>query len=250
MRSTTNLAWPTEPFGTGQRPFGKDQPMLAALAIEWQGYVLRPVWGCAVYLTVRSTRTLTLDGFSPSFGYEVLTLEPGDEPAMLVERMDELLVASRRQAKFLAGHHLAPDLDRLAGFATTRRFPGVDGVRQLWSNRAEKGRGMAKMVDTAHDFDPPGPVALTAACGRANLTATVLADPDSAPGRSDPAVLVRQALTRTLAVGLIAARSTGRYDWSSPVDVDELVTAAAWDQLDALGKNPPSDAGCITDAVS
>ena len=88
MRSTTNLAWPTVPFGAGQRPFGRDRPMLAAVGMGWSDYEPRPTWGCAVYLTVESTRTLTLDGHQLNFGYQVLTPDSGDDPGTLAERMD------------------------------------------------------------------------------------------------------------------------------------------------------------------
>jgi hypothetical protein len=235
MRSTTNLAWPTVPFGAGQRPFGKDRPMLAAVGMGWSGYVPRPTWGCAVYLTVESTRTLALDGHQLNFGYQVLTPEPGDETGVLAEQMDELLVACRRQAKFLAGHDFAVDLQRLSSVGVGGRLRGVDGVRQQWTNRADKGRGMAKMIDTAHDSDLPGPAALAALCEHADLKVATVANLDDA----GPAATVRHALTCTLAVALVAARVTGRYRWASPIDVDEFVLDAAWDRLAELDESPP-----------
>lgn len=235
MRSTTNLAWPTVPFGAGQRPFGKDRPMLAAVGMGWSDYVPRPTWGCTVYLTVESARPLALDGHQLNFGYQVLASEPGDESGALAERMDELLVACRRRAKFLAGHEFAVDLQRLASVAVGGRLRGVDGVRQQWTNRADKGRGMAKMIDTAHDGDLPGPAALAALCEHTNLKVSTVSNPHDA----GPAATVRHALTCTLAVALVAARVTGRYRWASPIDVDELVLDAAWDRLAELGESPP-----------
>lgn len=234
MPSTTNLAWPTVPFGARQRPFAKDRPMLAAVGMGWSGYVPRPTWGCTVYLTVESTRTLALDGHQLNFGYQVLTPEPGDESSALAERMDELLVTCRRQAKFLVGHDFAVDLQRLAGVAVGSRLRGVDGVRQQWTNRADKGRGMAKMIDTAHDGDLPGPATLAAVCEHNGVKVATVADPDDA----DLAVRVRHALTCTLAVALVAARVTGRYRWTTPIDIDQLVTDAAWDRLAELGERP------------
>ncbi|OLF10929.1 hypothetical protein BLA60_12920 [Actinophytocola xinjiangensis] len=211
--------------------------MLAAVGLAWSDYVPRPTWGCTVYLTVESTRTLVLDDHQLNFGYQVLTPDPGDGPGALAERMDHLLVACRRQAKFLAGHDFVVDLQRLA--TVGGRLRGVDGVRQQWTDRADKGRGMARMIDTAHDGDFPGPAALAAVCEHADLKVAVGVHADADPGNDGVAATVRRALTRILAVALIAARSTGRYRWASPIDVDQLVTDAAWDRLAELGESPP-----------
>ncbi|MGH4016237.1 MAG: hypothetical protein ACRDSL_20400 [Pseudonocardiaceae bacterium] len=225
MRSTTNLAWPITPFGTGQRPFGKARPMIATITVGWIGYIPRPVRACTVYLNTDSTRTLSLEGQHLNFGFEVLTSSESEQPAALAERLDDILVASRRQAKILVGHDLAPALARLGAFAVERRLPGVDAVRQQWTDRATKGRGLAKMFDTAHDLGLPGLSDLAAACEHAALKAATVAEPAS----STTAETVRQAIIRTLAVALVAARSTGKYDWTTPLDLDQLVTDAAWD---------------------
>ncbi len=235
MRSTTNLAWPITPFGAGQRPFGKARPMMATVAVGWVGYVPRPVWACTVYLNTDSTRTLSLDGQHLNFGFEVLTSDQSEQPAALVERLDDILVTCRRQAKILAGHDLASDLARLGAFAVERRLPGVDAVRQQWIDRATKGRGLAKMFDTAHDLGLPGLSDLTEACEHVALKAATVVE----PANTTTAETVRQAITRTLAITLIAARSTGKYDWATPVGLDQLVTDAAWDHLADLSDRPP-----------
>lgn len=236
MRSTTNLAWPITPFGAGQRPFGKARPMMATVAVGWAGagYVLRPAWACLVYLNTESTRALSLEGQSLNFGFEVLTSDETDQPTALAERLDDLLVACRRKAKILVGHDLSPDLARLMTFATERRLPGVDTVRQQWADRATKGRGTAKMFDTAHDLGIPAAAELVTACEHAALKAATVADPDCTP-RGETA---RQAITRTLAIALVAARATGKYNWTAPIDLDQLVADAAWDHLAQLGDDP------------
>ncbi len=232
MRSVSNISRPTTPFGAGQRPFGKDRPILATLAMGWTGYVQVPAWACAVYLTTMSTRTLCLDDRHLNFGYEVLLRQEPDSPTEIAHRLDNSLVACRRQAKTLAGHNLNPDLAKLASFASDqRRLPGVDTVRQQWADRSAKGRGMARMLDTAHDLGPPSEIDLAATCERVGLKAESIADPDGSALAADTA---RQALTRTLAISLVAARATGRYDWTSPVNLDDLVLSVAWDQLDQL----------------
>jgi len=237
MRSTTNLAWPITPFGAGQRPFGKARPMMATVTVGWAGYLPRPVWACTVYLNTDSTRTLSLDGQHLNFGFEVLTSD-SEQPTVLAQRLDDILVACRRQAKILVGHDLAPDLARLGAFAAERRLPGVDAVRRQWVERATKGRGLATMFDTAYDLGLPGMSDLSAACEHADLGAATVDEPTS----TTSAESLRQAITRTLAIALVAARSTGKYDWTTPVDLDQFVTDAAWDHLARLKDSPPEDA--------
>ncbi|MGH3825521.1 MAG: hypothetical protein ACRDRA_22185 [Pseudonocardiaceae bacterium] len=89
------------------------------------------------------------------------------------------------------------------------------------------------MFDTAYDLGLPAAAELRAACEHAALKAATVADPDG----TTPAETARHAITRTLAVALVAARATGNYDWTVPVDVDQLVTDAAWDHLAQLGRS-------------
>ncbi|MGH3872309.1 MAG: hypothetical protein ACRDSR_12490 [Pseudonocardiaceae bacterium] len=139
MHSTTNLAWPITPFGAGQRPFGKARPMMATVAVGWADDVPGPGWACTVYLNTDSTRTLSLDGQHLNFGFEVLTSGEPEQPAVLAQRLDDILVACRRQATILVGHDLAPDLARLGTVVTERRLPGVDAVRRQWADPRDQG---------------------------------------------------------------------------------------------------------------
>ncbi|MGQ0837082.1 hypothetical protein [Actinokineospora sp.] len=149
-------------------------------------------------------------------------------------------MASRRHAKVLAGHDIAADLTALMAFGVDRRLPGVDSIRQQWTARQARERGTAKVIDTAHDIGELAVTDLAAVCEHAALKAATLASPEG----PSLAVTVRQAIVRTLAIALVAARATGRYDWTSPVDLDELVADAAWDHLDQLDRlvEKPTDA--------
>lgn len=222
MRQTTNLAWPTTPFGASQRPFGKSRPMLAALTVTTTGD-RRLLSAGLVYLTVDSTRTLTLNGTHGQvlrFGYEVMTLNRAEPAEVLARVVDARLVACRREAKFVAGHDLAGDLEWLAKHAEGgRHVPGIDSVGELWADRTRKGRAVARMVDTAHDTDSFA-LDLDEACMLAKLHSHHIGEPST-----------RATITEALGVALIAARHTGRYDWDRMLDLDEIVTEAAWDQL-------------------
>lgn len=211
--------------------------MMATVAVGWTADALRPLWACLVYLSADSTRTLSLDGLHLNFGLEVLTTNHTDQPSALPHRLDERLVACRRQAKILAGHDLAPDLARLAVLATDRRLPGLEAVQQQWTTRATKGRGMATMFDTAHDLGHPDRTDLAATCEHVGLKVPTKADPENTTAAST----VREAITRTLAIALVAARATGTYHWTTPIDIDQFVTDTAWDHLADLGDDQPDD---------
>ena len=239
MRSTTNLHWPIEPFGATQRPFAADRPMLAALTVGPTEPAREPAWACVVYLYTDSTRTLLVDDHLLNVGFDVVTGEPGDRPAAMAHRLDEILLACYRHAKILAGHDLTRDLATLAALGTERRLPGVDRVRQRCNARHTKERGAATIVDTAYDLGAPAGLTLDAACAHAALSAATLAVPADAP----LVVTVRRALIRTLAVALLAARACGRYSWTTPLDLDALVTDMAWDHLDQLAQHTPTTTG-------
>lgn len=225
MRQLTNLAWPTTPFGADQRPFGRSRPTLAAITIT-AGPTGIPTDAALVYLRIDSTRAIEL---APSrhllhFGYELVVLQDAEPADALVRMVDARLVACRREAKYLAGHRLAADLRLLAQHAQgARRTPGLDGVVDLCNDPTRKGRGTARMVDTANDGTGSCGGDLDEACVSARLHthyATVST--------------TRGTLTRALAVALIAAGITGRYTWSRMLDLDTLVAGAAWDQFTCI----------------
>lgn len=227
--------------------------MLAAVGLGWERSLSQPRWTCAVYLTLPGIGTLTLDGHGINFGFEVVTSDPADPPTALAERVDERLVTCRRRARVVAGHNLGPALDHLDHIAGTRRLPGVDSMRRHWADRSTKGRGTATMVDTAYDVgsacrsaagagDARDAADLAAVCRHVDLTtgpdSGVYRSDPSSDANADPAGIARGALSQTLAVALVAARHVGQYRWTSPVDIDDAVTRAAWDLLGELGGKP------------
>lgn len=97
---------------------------------------------------------------------------------------------------------------------------------------------MARMLDTAYDLGLPEAAELKAVCDHAALKPATVADPDGITA----AETARQAITRALAIALVAARAIGKYDWTTPIDIDQLVTDAAWDHLAQLGDDVPEGA--------
>ena len=229
MHRITNLSWPETPYGAGQRPFGKAVPMLAAANLGWTDYwaTMCPKWTCFVYLRTDSTRTLSLDECALNFGFDLHIQEFSNEN--LAYQFDKGLVAARRAAKILAAHNFGEELSWFDGLAEHGRMPGVDSVRQQWSDRAHKGRGMAAMFDTA--YDPEAARDFDDTCARLNITGLGQHDEGRELEPDYPTLVARWAIKETLTVALIAAACTSKYRWSGEVDVEQAVTAAAWDRL-------------------
>lgn len=232
MRQTTNLSWPTTPFGADQRPLSKSRPTLAAVTITSasENYLVDAGF---VYLTVASTRTFALQGTCAQvirFGYEVLTRDPEEPADVLVRQIDARLVACRRQAKYLVGHDLGKDLEQLSSQVDRiRHVPGIDGVAELWADRARKGRGLARMIDIAQDVKPYDCDHSLGDLPESGVAARLHSH------HLDPGTL-RATITRTLAVALIGARFAGRYTWRAMLDLDTIVAEAAWDQFADIEK--------------
>ncbi|MGH8903709.1 MAG: hypothetical protein ACRDYA_19060 [Egibacteraceae bacterium] len=226
MRDHTNLCWPEAPFGADQRPFGKPARILVAVTVEWacddRGERL-PVCAAAVYLRTRHAGTLQVDPDTLNVGFRVAVLDgPGEAPA-LVDLFDRALVRCRRHAVALAGHGLADDLKAVAGLID-RRLPGVVGVGLAWADRASKGRGMARMVDTRHDLALENTGSIDVPLG-AGTEGTL---PTSARGAE---LVAEVGLTRCLAIALTAAWHLDAYRWDGAFGVRSAVATAAWDRF-------------------
>jgi hypothetical protein len=224
MRDHTNLAWPEGPFGADQRPFGKRQRILMAIAIELddRGADAVPVAAATVYLRTHRTQVMEVRADTLNIGFRATAAEdPGDE-ASLLDLVDRALVRGRRHATVLAGHDLGRDLARLRR-PGHRRLPGVTGVAEAWGDRKAGQRGMAAMIDTQEDVEDDGvlvdttlqPVPRAVRCGELDL-------------------LAASSLVRCIAIGLVAARRVGVYRWEGCFAARHAAENAAWDRMERV----------------
>jgi hypothetical protein len=221
MRDFTNLAWPEGPFGADQRPFGRRERILMALALDLDERA-GLVSAATVYCRTHRTRVVEVRADTLNVGFRVTVAEaPGDEIGLL-DIVDRALVRGRRHAVVLAGHGLGRDLAWLRT-PDDRRRPGVSGVADAWAGRRVAQRGIAVMVDTEDDVedgDARVDVALTPArweaCG------------------GQPDVLAASSLVRCIAIALVAARHIGVYEWDGRFAVRQAAEMAAWDQMDGV----------------
>jgi hypothetical protein len=220
MRDFTNLAWPEGPFGADQRPFGRRERILMALALELDDHATL-LAAATVYLRTHRTRVVEVRADTLNVGFRMTVADtPGDGPALL-DVVDRALVRGRRHAVVLAGHGLGRDLARLSQPADRRR-PGVIGVADAWTSRKLAQRGMAVMVDTEDVEDDVAHVdgALTP-IRREAFT-------------GEPDVLAASSLVRCLTIALVAARHVGAFEWDGRFAVRLAAEIAAWDQMERV----------------
>ncbi len=226
MRTYTNMAWPDDPYRTGQQLYPRPVPRLASFATGTPaahgGQAARSA--AIVYLPLHRTRTVTVTGQTLTFGFRAASIIGEADAGALAVLADLDLIQARRHAAILTGCMLGEglaDLQMAAG--TTLR--GLAAVQAEWSSRHTPARGKADMFDCPADL--PGRPSLDGVCQQAHLA-----------GRSgcqaailDEAVTAAMTVERALVMALICARHLGRYTWDGTLDIEEIMTASTWDCL-------------------
>ena len=170
MEIYTNMAWPGDPYRTGQQLYPRPAPRLAAFTVESIRARGSPMTTSAaiVYLPLHRTRAVTVTGPTLAFGFRAASITGRAEAGALAGLADLDLIQARRHAAILTGSMLSralAELQMLAG--TTLR--GLSAVQEEWAGRHAPVRGRAAMFDCPGDL--PGQPFLEDACQRACLTA-------------------------------------------------------------------------------
>jgi hypothetical protein len=225
MHTWTNLAWPDDPYRTGQQLYRKPAPRLAAFT-TWPDAInshAAPAAAAVVYLPLHRTRPVTVTAHTLTFGFRTASAsDPAEVPAVAtVADLD--LMQARRHAAILTGYHLLNDLSALQHADTATGLRGLTAVASDWANRTPAA-GRADLFDCALDL--PGGPPLGQACQQAGIS----------PPRADathpqdwhPVTL---AVERALAIALLCARHQGRYEWAETLDTEAVMATATWDCL-------------------
>jgi hypothetical protein len=239
MQTYTNLAWPEDPYRTGQLLYARPAPLLTAFTAGPPAGPARALTTSVaiVYLPLHRTQAVTVTEQTVMFGFRAASITGEAEAADLAALGDLDLLQARRHAAILAGYMLPDELRALPAGGPLR---GLSAVQQEWPSRAAQARGKARIFDCRADL--PGNPSLEHARQRACLT-TSPSDPSEAPGNSaDPGPSVTLTVERALSIALVCARHLGRYRWEGTLDTGAILTAAAWDCL------PQPDAGRLGEA--
>jgi hypothetical protein len=228
MQIYTNMAWPDDPYRTGQQLYPRPGPRLAAFSVESSRTRGSPTTTSAAiaYLPLHRTGPVTVTGPTLTFGFRAASITGETEAGTLAGLADVDLSQARRHAAILTGCMLSrtlADLQRHAG--TTLR--GLSAVQEEWAGRHALPRGRAAMFDCP--FDLPGQPFLEDACQRAGLTT----GPGYLPAGLDETAAARMLaalmVERALVMALVCARHLGRYSWDGTLDIADIMAAGTWD---------------------
>lgn len=228
MRTYTNLAWPEDPYRTGQQLYRRPAPRLAAVTMGGAGGSGRLAGRSVaiVYMPLHRTKTLTVTGQTVAFGFRAASTIGTSEEAALARLAGLDLLQARRHAAVLTGHLLGEDLVALRNLAGDLVPRGVVAMEREWADRHGPASGKAALLDCG--LDVPGGASLPDACRQARISISAEAAPLDAPG---PDLAVVMAVDRALAIALVAARHLDRYTWEETLHTHEILAAGAWDCL-------------------
>lgn len=167
MEIYTNMAWPDDPYRTGQQLYPRPAPRLAAFTLESSPArgSLMTTSAAIVYLPLplplHRTRPVTVTGQTLTFGFRAASITGDAEADALAAVADLDLTQARRHAAILTGCMLSSalaDLQMLAGIT----LRGLSAVQEEWACRHTLARGRADMFDCPADL--PGQPFLEDAC--------------------------------------------------------------------------------------
>jgi hypothetical protein len=220
IRTWTNLAWPDDPYRTGQQLYRRPVPRLAAFATTpaTTSCPPAPVAVATVYLPLHRTRMVSVTQQTLMFGFRAASISDPAQAAGLAAVADLDLLQARRHAAVLAGYLLARDL---AALRQGGDAAGLRGLAAVERERAGRGPAAGKAATFDCGLDLHGRLTLEKACEQAGI---VVHSGAGLPGGW-------QAVARALMIALVCARHQGRYQWDRSLHVCQVMAAAAWDCL-------------------
>ncbi len=226
MRTYTNMAWPDDPYRTGQQVYPRPAPRLASFATgpppARSNQAARSA--AIVYLPLHRTRPLTVTRQTLPFGFRAASITGEAEAGALAALADLDLLQARRHAAILTGCMLGSELTGLQMTAGVT-LRGLAAVQAEWSSRHTSARGKAAMFDCPADL--PGHPSLDDACEQAHLATASRYEAVGSDETVTAAIMVERALVRAL----ICARHLGRYTWEGRLNIGDIMTASTWDCL-------------------
>lgn len=235
MRTDTNMAWPDDPYGTGQL-WRKEPLLLSGFAIRRMAddHGTWPVSYAVVYLRLHRTQVIDLTS-GVSFGFRSVTIETTDELEHLLRLFDLDTMRARRLAKIVAGWRLRDELEVMQALTAKENCRGIHGLAESWLNRDNGDRALAHRFDVAYDQAVPTADLATAAISNEIEVAELNSarnTPDSQPLPISAATMERLAIHSTvnaLICALIAGRTLNRFTWEGSLDIGEALMANAGD---------------------
>lgn len=238
MRTDTNMAWPDDPYGTGQL-WRKEPRLLAGFAISFLPRAQRewPVSYAVAYLRLRRTQAIDLTS-GVSFGFRAVTIESDADLGMFLEVFDLDAMRARRLAKVVAGWRLAEDLALLSAHSGRAVHRGIQSLAESWRDQPHRNPALGEMCDVACGGTVATDLATVAASNGIDISPVGGACQSlDFPNTSSAA----RSTSRALIYALIAGRILDRFTWDSPLDVEAIIAANAGDCFSAQDLRPAAE---------
>lgn len=231
----TNLAWPEDPYRTGQQLFRKPGPMLTAVALTTDALTgtspAAPTAMAVAYLPLNRTRPAAIAGQELDFGFRAVSASDPAGLADLARQVDLDLARARRHASVLAGLLVAEQIDRLQADVGEMVLRGAAAIRRDWADRASPARGKALMIDCGLDLPARS---LGQACGHAQISAGPGWEQAATGDQAETELAAAQATGTALTVALLAGKHLGRLTWNQDLDITGILTTSVWDRFPRL----------------
>jgi hypothetical protein len=228
MRIDTNMAWPDDPYGTGQL-WRKEPWLLAAFAIGCRVHeqYTRPISYAVAYLRLHRTQAIDVtDGVS--FGFRAVTTGTDAEREQMSGLFDLDALRARRLAKIVAGWCLADDLAVMqAQWSSGEAGRGTYGLADAWASRDQRNPALARMCDVA-DHRPAPEAGLATMAANSDLDISAIPNIGELPG-SQQAALAARVTAQALVCALLAGKILDRITWEGPLDVCAVLAASSGD---------------------
>lgn len=226
MRADTNMAWPDDPYGTGQL-WRKEPRLLTSFAIRFlnQDQQAYPVSYAVVYLRLHRTQAIDLTS-GASFGFRTITIDSKAELDHLIQLFDLDTMRARRLAKVVVGWRLADGLAVMHAHAGQEVGRGIQGLAESWMDQRPANSAIAQTYDVAYEAIPAGDLITAATMSHLDISAV----PAAREFRSRPDISpAAWSTTRALFYGLIAGRALNRFFWEGDLNVGAVIEANAGD---------------------
>ena len=254
----TNMAWPDDPYGTGQL-WRKEPLLLAGFAIRWVDQPGRPAPVCYAVAYLRLSRAGPVDLNSGAhFGFRAVVAAAASGTGELVRLLDLDAMRARRLAKVVAGGGLIRDLRAIEPFTTMDTRRGIRSLAGAIETAGPLPAGFAELFDVLdHTGGSSRDLSEASASVGISVPATgswlasqqainVIGDrirqmatsPDTA-ARNAAAEHITERLAadatgRAVLCALIAGQILGRCTWEDTLDLGAVMAENSWDQFPSL----------------